>query len=232
MLSILIPTYNERKNIGDLLEEVEEVLRNEKITGEIIVIDDNSPDKTWEIVENKMKVYNNIRLIKREKKLGLGSAYKRGFKESEGEMIIEMDADFSHDPKDIPRFVDKILECDVVVGSRYVKSGERNDPFFRKIFPLIGNFFYNFFLDFPVRDATSGYRAYKKTFLKKINLKKIPDDFSFQAAILFELSRKDAKITEIPIKFERRKSEKSKYSTRDLFSNLKLFVTLFFHRFI
>lgn len=228
MITVIIPTYNERENIEKLIPEIFKVLKNHKL--EVIVVDDNSPDGTAGVVRKLAKRYN-VRLFERKKKLGIGSAYKFGFKKARGNVVFEMDADFSHDPRSLPAFIEKINEgYDAVIGSRYIKGGERNDPFHRRIFPIIGNILYTKVLGFPIKDTTAGYRAYRKEIIDKLPLQDLPNDFSFQAAILFKLMRENAKMTEVPIKFGKRLAGKPKYSAMDLLGNIKLLMVLFFKR--
>jgi len=227
MISIVIPTYNEKKNIEMLLPQIFKILKKD---AEVIIVDDNSTDGTRDSVKELMKKFN-VRLLKRDKKMGIGSAYKDGFKMAKGDIVFEMDADLSHDPKHLKSFIEKITEgYDVVVGSRYIKGGKRKDPFYRKIFPAVGNFFYKSLMKSQVRDTTSGYRAYKREVLNKIELNDLPNDFSFQAAILFKLILEKAKVTEIPIDFKDRMYGETKYSSKELLSNFKFLLKLIYNR--
>ena len=230
MLSIIIPTYNERENIEPFVKEIQETMQKTKTKYEIIIIDDNSPDGTSKVVEELIKKTKDItiRLYTRPKKQGLGSAYKYGFKRAKGTMLMEIDADFSHDPKEIPNFIKALDNShDAVIGSRGVAGGERNDPLRRKIFPMIGSILYKTLMNCDTKDITSGYRLYKKSTLDKISLESLPDDFSFQVAILFALTDKNCKIKEIPIKFNKRRSGDPKYSTKDLLGNIKILIKLY-----
>ncbi len=230
MLSIIIPTYNERENIEPFIKEIQKTMQKTKKTYEIIIIDDNSPDGTSKIVKELIKKTKDttIRLYTRPKKQGLGSAYKYGFKKAKGTMLMEIDADFSHDPKEIPNFIKALNQGnDAVIGSRGITGGERNDPMRRKIFPMIGTILYKTLMNCNTKDITSGYRLYKKSALDKINLNTLPDDFSFQVALLFALTHKNCKIKEIPIKFNKRRAGEPKYSTKDLFGNIKILIKLY-----
>lgn len=230
MLSIIIPTYNERENIEPLIKEIQKTMQKTSTKYEIIIIDDNSPDGTSEIVKKMMKQSKNktIRLYERPSKQGLGSAYKYGFKKAKGTIIMEMDADFSHDPKEIPSFIKAInSNYDAIIGSRGVAGGKRKDPLTRRIFPIIGSILYKILMNSDIKDITSGYRAYKKSALDKIKIKYLPDDFSFQVALLFALTDKKCKIKEIPIKFNKRRAGTPKYSTNDLLGNIKILIKLY-----
>ena len=178
MISVVIPTYNEAENIADLLQEIEHFMSHKKL--EIIVVDDNSVDGTAEIVKNLDLRTDDLKLIERKDKSGIGSAYKRGFREAEGDIVVQMDADFSHRPKDITGLVDAVENGnDLAVGSRYVEGGDRNDPFIRRINPLIGRILYVYLLKSPVNDFTSGFKAYKKQVAKKFLYFQLPDGFHF-----------------------------------------------------
>ncbi|OYT39691.1 MAG: hypothetical protein B6U86_04985, partial [Candidatus Altiarchaeales archaeon ex4484_43] len=125
-VSVVIPTYNERENIKGLIPEISDVFEKNGINGNLIVIDDSSPDGTAREVENLRERYPIV-LIKRGQKLGIGSAYVTGFKKAmdlNSDIIFEMDADFSHDPEYIPEFVKSLNNYDLVLGSRYIKGGE------------------------------------------------------------------------------------------------------------
>ncbi len=230
MLSIIIPTYNERENIEPLIKEIQRTMQKTTTKYEIIIIDDNSPDGTQEIIKKIIKQAKDskLRLYTRPEKQGLGSAYKYGFKKAKGTMLMEIDADFSHDPKEIPAFIKAIEEDnDAIIGSRSVAGGKRNDPLTRKIFPIIGSMLYKTLLKSEIKDITSGYRLYKKSALDKISLNSLPDDFSFQVALLFSLINKKCKIKEIPIKFNKRRAGEPKYSTKDLIGNIKILMKLY-----
>src|SRR3989344_4545809 len=124
-LSIVIPTYNERENIITLISTILKIIKKSKINGEIIVVDDNSPDETWKLVEEFGKKHKNVRLILRGKRNGLGAALKNAYDEASGDIILSIDSDFSHDPRLIPKFYSKIRndDFDFVIGSRYIKGG-------------------------------------------------------------------------------------------------------------
>ncbi len=213
-ISIVIPTYNEKDNIAKLIPEI-----FSQIGCEIIVVDDNSPDGTAGVVEGLAKKYN-VKLIKRKGKLGIGSAYKAGFESASGDIIFEMDADFSHDPKHIKDFVQAIGNCDAVVGSRYIKGGTVVGwGFYRKAVSRTANFLAHFFLRIPVNDVTSGYRAYRKSALKKIDIERIKSEgYSFQLEILHYMVKAGLRINEIPIIFNDRRIGKSKLGKKEIFN--------------
>ncbi len=216
-LSIVIPTCNEEGNIKRMIEGISEHLADVKY--EIVVIDE-SADRTLEIVNSLND--RRIRLFHREKRAGLGGAYKVGFREAHGEVIVSMDGDGSHDPRYLKTFLREIEGNDIVIGSRYVAGGSRRDPLIRRVLPRLASLIYRIVLRSPVLDVTSGYRAYRRELLEKLDFSKLPDDFSFQAAILMESLKKNVRVKEVPIVFHKRKGGWSKYSTKDSVGNLKV----------
>lgn len=222
-VSVVIPTYNEEKNIKEFLEEVGSEL--EDLDYEIVVVDD-SDDATAEIVRKMREDNGRIRIIEREGKAGIGSAYKEGFSASEGEKIVQMDADFSHRPDQIKKLLGALDKHDVAVGSRYVSGGKRRDPIWRRINPLIGSYIYRYGLGSPVADVTSGFKAYRREALEDLP-ENLPDGFHFQAASLMALLDSGADIKEVPIDFQPRRAGEPKYSFEDLVDNVKLMLRLF-----
>ncbi len=184
-------------------------------------MDDNSPDGTQE--EVKKFLGKNIFLITGEKN-GLGAAYIRGFKyainELKADVIFEMDADFSHNPKDIPRFLEEIKENDFVIGSRYIKGGDTPDwGFDRKLISSGGNFFARVIAGlYKVKDCTSGYRAIRTDLIKKIDLDNLRvNGYSFQMNLLYNAIKEKGKIKEIPIIFFDRHVGTSKIERKDMY---------------
>src|SRR3989344_8015052 len=171
---VIIPTYNERENISNLAEAV--LKKDPRLN--ILVVDDNSPDKTYEIVMALSKKYSNkIFLIKRSGKLGLGTAYIEGFKWAiahKYEYVLQMDADFSHSPDYIPLMLDKIKKCDLVIGSRYVKDGgTKNWGTIRKIISRAGSIYARSLLNLKIRDLTGGFKCFRRKVLENIDLNSI-----------------------------------------------------------
>ena len=213
---VIIPTYNERENVEALINEI---FKHFPQT-DILIIDDNSPDKTYEIVQELSKKDNRIHLIKRERKLGLGSAYVQGFKfaiNNNYDVVFQMDADFSHQPSDLLRLFDKINEgYDLVIGSRYI-SGVNvvNWPMKRLLLSYFANFYARIITGVPIRDLTAGFKAIRVNALKLINLDNIKSNgYAFQIEITFKIYNKGFKITEIPIVFYERRSGNSKMSKK------------------
>lgn len=214
---IIIPTYNEGENVEKLLEEIYQV----KDDLNILIVDDNSPDKTYEIIERLMdeKYKGKLFILKRSGKLGLGTAYIAGFKwalRREYDYIFEMDADFSHSPKYIPKFLKEIKTHDLVIGSRYVPGGGVvNWGIIRKFVSRGGSLYSRIILGAPIKDFTGGFKCFKRKTLENLNLDKIVSNgYSFQVELNYKVWLKGMKIKEIPIVFEDRTLGQSKMSKK------------------
>jgi dolichol-phosphate mannosyltransferase len=212
---IIIPTYDELENLPKLLPEV---LSKDEII-DVLIVDDNSPDGTADWVENEMKNNPRIKLIKREMKMGLGTAYIAGFKyalENNYDYIFEMDADFSHDPDEIQNFLNLIKTYDLVLGSRY-KEGVNvvNWPMRRLMLSLFANMYTRVITGLPVHDATGGYKCFRKEVLQSINLDEIRSNgYAFQIELTFKAWKKGFKIKELSIVFTDRIKGTSKMSKK------------------
>ena len=204
---VVIPTYNESENIEKLIQELKSLEHH------IMIVDDNSPDGTSEIVENLKEKNNNLYLIKRESKLGLGSAYRDGFKAAMNmgyEFFVEMDADFSHQTIDLVEMIKNIDKADVIIGSRYIEGGGiKGWNYKRRLLSKLANLFTQILFGYHIKDSTSGFRIYNRESLEKINFQKTKSDgYSFQIEMTYRANKKNLKILEIPITFyERRKGE-------------------------
>ena len=212
---VIIPTYNEAENIVEIIKVV--LSKYEGLN--ILIVDDNSPDKTYELVENLQKEDNRIHLLKRNGKYGLGTAYVAGFKfaiEKDYDLVIQMDADFSHDPDDIPRLIDMIENYDNVIGSRYIDGvNVVNWPLSRLILSYSAAKYVRIITGMPVKDPTGGFKCIRVSALKQIDLAHIlSDGYSFQIEINYRLWLKKLRIKEIPIVFTDRRSGKSKMSKK------------------
>ncbi len=226
-VSVVIPVYNEEENIAPLLREVDSVLEGRK--SEIIVVDGNSSDST--VQEAKRSGLANLRVIEKDSREGIGRAIKQGMSEAEGDVVIQMDADFSHPPEALSRMIECMEDgADVVVGSRYVEGGERKDPLHRRIFPLVGSYLYRFGMGSPVADVTSGFKAFSPEAAEVITESDLPSGFHFQAASLFHLIEEGFEVEEIAIEFRSRRAGEPKYDAGDLMSNLGLFLELMLKR--
>ena len=216
---VTIPTYNERESIKSLIKNI----LNLKVPGlEILVIDDNSPDGTWKVVNNIAKKNKNVHLLLRTTKRGRGYAGKAGFiwaLKNKADYIIEMDADLSHNPEYIPSFLEKIKGADVVLGSRLVQGGiDRRKSGIRRIITKLANLYIKTILGLKVKDCNSGYRCFTGKALERINPENIfSEGPSIVQEVLFKAHLKGLKIKEIPIEFTERKLGKSKLGIKQLY---------------
>jgi len=227
-VSVIVPTYNERENLPILIETINKVFVEEKIVGEIVIIDDNSPDGTGQLAEQLRRKYKFLKVIHRPSKLGLGSAYREGFRAAEGKLLFTMDADLSHDPAYMPQFIERAEHADVVIGSRYVEGGGIIGwGLYRKLVSKIANFLAGIVVGADVNDITSGYRAYRKEVLEKVPLEEIQSSgYAFQLEILYEIRKKGFKIDSVPIVFTDRRKGRSKLGMREILSFLMLTIKL------
>ncbi|OGY22401.1 MAG: hypothetical protein A3A65_04575 [Candidatus Chisholmbacteria bacterium RIFCSPLOWO2_01_FULL_49_14] len=216
---IIIPTYNEKENIGLLITALHEASQQfSQHTSHLLVVDDNSPDGTGDLVKILMKKYDNLSLLSGEKR-GLGEAYLRGMdyavEKLNADVVFEIDADFQHDPKAIPGFMEQIDKgFDFVIGSRYIEGGSipENWGVQRKILSKIGNLLVrSLLLTFSIHDWTSGFRAIRSQIYREVRdaLRQF-NGYTFQVAFLHEALKHGAKAVEIPIHFGERKYGKSK----------------------
>lgn len=210
---VIVPTYNEAENISRI---VPEVLRQSDGV-EILVVDDNSPDGTAAYVRDMMNKNSRIHLLERSGKMGLGTAYVAGFRyaiEHNFDFVFEMDADFSHDPNEIPNFLKKIKEYDLVIGSRYIR-GVRvlNWPMQRLLLSYFANVYTRIMTGLPVHDATGGFKCYRREVLEAVDLSKIKSNgYAFQIEISYKAWKKGFALIEIPIIFLDRRLGTSKMS--------------------
>lgn len=212
---VVIPTFNEINNLKKLLPNI--LSRYPEI--DILIVDDNSPDGTAGYVEELGKEKPNVNVIKRPGKMGLGTAYVAGFKymlANGYDVVIQMDADFSHDPNEIKNFLEKIKHNDLVIGSRYI-NGVRviNWPIRRLLLSYFANLYTRVITGMPVYDATGGFKCFQKKVLQSINLDKIKSNgYSFQIEMNFIAWRKNFKLVEMPITFIDRVHGTSKMSKK------------------
>ncbi|MBU2633704.1 MAG: polyprenol monophosphomannose synthase [Nanoarchaeota archaeon] len=227
---IVIPTYNESGNIKNLTEYISKMskkVKNYEIS--ILVVDDSSPDGTSNIVK---KIKNkNVFLLTRKNKEGLGKAYISGFKYAiqniQPDVLFQMDADFSHNPKEISKFLEQIDKgYNFIIGSRYIKGGKIiNWDTKRKLISKFGNLFGRTIAGLKVNDCTSGYRAIKTSLIKKLDLDNMnAKGFAFLMELIYLSQKEKAKIKEIPIIFVDRKYGKSKLRKKDI---LEFFINCF-----
>lgn len=214
---IIIPTYNESDNIEKLLD----LISRTDPAAHVLIVDDNSPDRTYEIVERLMQTSypGRLFLLKRAGKLGLGTAYIAGFKWAlarDYDYIFEMDADFSHDPKYLPAFLAAIEKHDLVLGSRYVPGGGvKNWGLLRKFISRGGSLYARTILGLSLRDLTGGFKCFRRQVLEAIDLDSVKSNgYSFQIEMTYRARCKGFRICETPIVFEDRTAGKSKMSRK------------------
>lgn len=212
---VIIPTYNESQNAEKIITEV--LAQTDMV--QVLIVDDNSPDGTADIVKNMMASNPRIHLLQRERKLGLGTAYVAGFKYAIAhgfDFIFEMDADFSHNPKEVPIMLGKMDECDVLIGSRYIKGvNVVNWPMKRLILSYSANIYTRIITGMPVHDATAGFKCYKRKVLETIDLDAIRSNgYAFQIETNFMAWRKGFIIKEMPIVFVDRRVGVSKMNKK------------------
>lgn len=210
---IIIPTYDEKENVLKLVEDIHHYQKEVHI----LFVDDNSPDGTASIIKKIQKENNRIHLLERPGKLGLGTAYLTGFKYALGkgyDYIFEMDADFSHDPKEIPNFLKAIEENDLVLGSRYIRGvNVVNWPMRRLLLSFLANKYSRIATGLPINDATGGFKCFRREVLETIDLKRIKSSgYAFQIEVTFKAWRNGFRIKEIPIIFIDRQAGVSKIS--------------------
>jgi dolichol-phosphate mannosyltransferase len=224
----VLPTYNEQANIERILQEVRRSLPD----GNVLVVDDSSPDGTAEIAMKIAETLGSIDVFVRPEKNGLGPAYRAGFNwglERGYDAFVEMDSDFSHDPAALPQLVGAIAQgADVVIGSRYVPGGSIPAwSFSRRLLSRAGNVYANVLLGLGVQDSTAGYRVYRAGILKAIDLDTVrADGYGFQIEMTYRAKRAGARIEEVPIRFVDRLEGTSKMSTSTVTEALTL-VTVF-----
>lgn len=211
---VIIPTYNERENIAPLVSDI----RRHLPSVDILVVDDNSPDKTQDVVREIQTRDPHVHLLARRGKEGLGKAYIAGFKwglENGFEGLCEMDADFSHRPEDLVKILAALEGHDFVVGSRWIRGGATaNWSLSRKIISRGGSFYARQILRYPLRDWTGGFNAWKAGTLRKIDLDLVKSEgYSFQIELKYRALRNGLNGVEIPILFEDRRAGQSKMSS-------------------
>lgn len=215
LVSVVLSTYNERENLSKLVPLIESIFKRNKIRGEIVVVDDNSPDGTSNLVRRFGRRYGNVRLLWRPAKMGPGSAHADGYEFARGDIVVGMDTDFSHNPYDIPRFVAKIADgFDVVVGSRYIRGGQYEVRSFQTLKKSIASRFGNILIvvlsRVPVHDFTTALRAIRREVVKSVRTQSKGNSFFME--FIVKAYREGYTVTEIPIVFRDRVVGKSKLS--------------------
>ncbi len=210
---VVIPTFNEKDNLESLVERVLEVAPGV----DVLVVDDNSPDGTGEIADRLAATHEAVNVLHRKVKNGLGRAYCDGFAwalERDYQFMMEMDGDFSHDPADLPRFVEAARSADLVIGSRY-RDGIRviNWPLNRLVLSLCAAKYVQWITGMPVSDPTGGFKCFRRQTLEGIHLERVRSNgYSFQIELNHQVWRQGLRVTEIPIVFTDRYQGSSKMS--------------------
>jgi dolichol-phosphate mannosyltransferase len=211
---ICLPTYNERENVERMVRALGDVLDAD---GRVLVIDDNSPDGTGEIADRLAAELEFVDVLHRERKEGLGPAYLAGFRRAlttDAELIFEMDCDFSHDPRDVPRLIAAAEDADLVLGSRYVPGGRIPSwGLIRRAISRGGSLYAKLLLSLPVNDLTGGFKCWRRDVLERIDLDAIHSKgYAFQIEGTYRALRAGFRVTEVPITFVDRKIGGSKMS--------------------
>ncbi len=210
---LIIPTYNERENISRIIS----IVLEKQAELEVLIVDDNSPDGTAQIVKDMMASESRIHILERPGKMGLGSAYVQGFKyalDKGYDFILEMDADFSHNPDDVPRLIAAAQSKDLVIGSRYCNGVNIvNWPIKRLLISYFASKYVRAITGMPVKDPTGGFKCFRRKVLASINLDNIlSDGYAFQIEMNFRAWVKGFRILEVPIVFTERLNGVSKMS--------------------
>ena len=213
---VVMPTYDEALNLERVIEATRDHL---PAGGRILVVDDNSPDGTGAIADRLASDWDAIEVLHRPEKEGLGPAYVAGFKRvlaADAGVVVQMDADFSHDPADIPRLLDAAADADLVIGSRYVSGGGVPDwgPL-RHVMSRVGSAYAQLALGVPFRDMTGGFKAIRREVLEAVELDSIASHgYAFQVELTYRAARAGFRIQEIPIQFRDRREGNSKMNAR------------------
>jgi len=218
---IFAATYNEAENINIFLENIIKL----NINLDLLIVDDNSPDRTWEIVSDYKKKNENIILIKKKYKKGLDTAHKLAFsyaKENKYDYLITLDADLSHDPSKIPNFLEELKNNPFVIGSRYIKDGKNEMKLRRYFLSVVGNKIIKFVLGIDCDEFTSSYRGFDLNMLKNFDMNKVSSKgYSFFMETVYLLNLTGNNIKQIPIRFKHREKGDSKIPRIELFRTLK-----------
>jgi dolichol-phosphate mannosyltransferase len=210
---VVIPTYNEAENLQPVVAR----LRASVPEADALVVDDGSPDGTGDVADRLAAADPSVQVLHRTRKAGLGAAYIAGFRWALAEgydVVVEMDSDGSHAPEELPRLLTALREADLVIGSRWVPGGQiRNWPLYRQIISIGGSTYARVVLRFPVRDSTSGYRAFRRPVLEALKLDEVASQgYCFQIDLAWKTWRSGFRVREVPITFTEREVGRSKMS--------------------
>jgi dolichol-phosphate mannosyltransferase len=218
---VIVPTYNEAGNVGKMVERV----RTAVPPADVLVVDDNSPDGTGQIADRLAELDEHVHVLHRPGKAGLGAAYVAGFRwglDRGHDVLVEMDADGSHQPEELPRLLAALEGADLVLGSRYVPGGRVvNWPRHREMLSRGGNVYTRLALGVPLRDATGGYRAFRADALRRLDLDDVASQgYCFQVDLVWRAVRSGLRVVEVPITFIERVEGTSKMSSAIVFEAL------------
>jgi dolichol-phosphate mannosyltransferase len=211
---VVVPTYNEADNVAQIVGRVRAAVP----TAYVLVADDNSPDGTGKLADALAEDDDHVQVLHRPGKQGLGAAYIAGFRwaaEQGFDVVVEMDADGSHAPEELPRLLDALRDADLVLGSRWVPGGRVvNWPKSRMVLSRGGNLYTRLVLGLPLGDATGGYRAYRRTVLDSLDLAAVASQgYCFQVDLAWRVAREGYRVVEVPITFTERERGQSKMSS-------------------
>jgi dolichol-phosphate mannosyltransferase len=216
---LVLPTYNEAENLEPIVDAATRSLASSGPDHRLLIVDDNSPDGTGEIADRLAAERDQVDVLHRTAKEGLGPAYLAGFRralEGGADLVLEMDADFSHDPTDIPRLIEAAGEADLVLGSRYMPGGGvAGWAWHRRLLSRGGCWYARAVLGVPVRDLTGGFKCFRREVLEQLDLTGIhADGYGFQIEMTYRTIRAGFRVREIPITFHDRLAGTSKMDTR------------------
>jgi dolichol-phosphate mannosyltransferase len=214
---VCLPTYNERDNLEPMVRTLDDVFRRHDLDARVLVIDDSSPDGTGELADRLTGEFRFLSVLHRPKKEGLGPAYLAGFVwalATDADRIVEMDADFSHDPEDLPRLIAATENADLALGSRYVQGGgTRNWGLARRAVSRFGSLYARALLGVGVRDLTGGFKCFRRSVLEGIGLERISTKgYAFQIETTYRALQAGSRVVEVPIVFSEREAGTSKMS--------------------
>ncbi len=229
LISLITPTYNEGKNLPENIKRIQKSLKNYFF--EIIIVDDNSSDGCGKIADKYAENYSNIKVMHRDSKKGLGTAYKEGFELTKGELIISMDSDLSHDASFLPQLIEAAKESDIVIGSRLCNGGSiEGREFHRDFLTYFSNTVIKLFTRSHVNDWTSGFRVYRRETWMELMPDVHCNKWDFQFESLFKAMKMGFSVREVPITFYERSEGTSKFGLSDMFLFIKSFFSVVTNR--
>ena len=227
-IAIVIPTYNEKETLPSLIEKIFDKIRPLVEELHVVIVDDSSPDGTADIARNLGEKFQKISVIQRPAKMGLGAAYKDGFtyvlQKLESNLVVQMDADHSHDPSELANMIEKIVDYDFIIASRHVTgSSVTGWGFSRKVTHSIAGAIAKVSANIDIDDCTSGFRMFKRDALEKIEFNKIEaDGFAFQIEVLYQLKQKGLHGLEVPTTFVNRTEGESKMGSSEVIQFIRM----------